>query len=139
MSEQASASLRRDKRDRKRVVQADNVFFRQFPDRQYRVRLASPVEIRQKALNGGLPPRSRGLRWFLAIWCPATATAAPARRICLFIPNRENADTNLYEGTAHAVFDYAAESSLNLVSRMASVAELLITELCQEEKFEEAW
>jgi hypothetical protein len=91
--------------DRKRVVRDYNMFFQRHQDRQYRVRRASPVEIRQKELNGGLPTLPQGLSWFLVIWSPARG-----RRICLFIPNREDVATDLDEGTAHAVFDYAADA-----------------------------
>lgn len=88
-------------------------------DCRYRLRRASPVEIR------GLPTLPAGWQWFLAIWSPerATATAAPGRRLCLFIPSRENADTNLDEGAAQVIFEYAAASCPDFVSRMASTAE----------------
>jgi hypothetical protein len=91
--------------DHKRVVRDDDRFFRNHPDRQYRVRRTSPVEVRQKALNGGLPTLPQGLHWFLVI-----CNAAPGRRIALFIPNREDAATDLDEGTAHVVLDYAADA-----------------------------
>ena len=101
------------------------MFFKRFPDRQYRVRRASAVEIRQKQVNGGLPPLPAGWQWFLAIWspAPATARAAPGRRLCLLLPSRENADTNLDDAAAYAVFDNAAASCPDLVARMASTAE----------------
>ena len=111
-----------DDRDRRRVVRGDDKFFRKNPGRQYRLRRAARCEIRQKELNGGLPPlplAGSGF-WRSGAPQPATATAAPGRRLCLFIPSRENADTNLDEGAAQVIFEYAAASCPNLVARMAA-------------------
>ena len=82
-------------RDRKRVVRDDDKFFKRNPDRQYRIRRASPVEIRQKELNGGLPTLPQGWGWFLVVrniapgagwpcsfrtWRTHTPTSTRARR-----------------------------------------------------------
>ena len=86
-----------DARDRKRVVRDDDRFFQRHPNRRYRIRRAAPVEIRQKRLNGGLPPLPQGFSWFLVIW-----RTEPGRRIALFAPHLDDADT------AHAVFAHVA-------------------------------
>ena len=75
-----------DVSDRKRVVRDDDQFFKRNPDRQHRVRRASPVEIREKRINGGLPTLPPGQGWFLALW-----NIAQGRRVALFVPNLEDA------------------------------------------------
>jgi len=105
--------------DRKRVKRDDDKFF-QRQDRQYRVRRASAVEISEKRLNGGLPPLPQDWRWYLVI-----RDVAPGRRIALFVPNLEDATTDVDEGVAHCLFDYAAAScpydrNVASASRMAA-------------------
>ena len=105
-----------DASDRKRMKRDDDDFFA--AGRQYRVRRAAAVEIRQKQANGGLPPLPPGQCWFMALW-----NLAPGRRVCLFIPNRPDVDTNLSEGEAHAVFDIAMEGTPDLGQSLSSAAE----------------
>jgi len=93
-------SGRKSDGDRKPVVRDDDLFFEHHPDRQYRIRRASPVEVREKQLNGGLPPLPPGLRWFMVI-----RNVAPGRRIAPFAPHLEDAETDTDEETARAVFD----------------------------------
>jgi len=92
-----------DARDRKRVVRDDDQFFKRNPQRQYRVRRAAPVEVRQKQNNGGLPPLPQGWRWFLAL-----RNIAEGRRVALFAPHLDDADTDVDEGTARDVFNHVA-------------------------------
>ena len=107
-----------DARERRSVKRDDDEFFEHHPDRQYRVRRAAAVEIRQKQFNGGLPPLAPGDRWFLALW-----NLAPGRRVCLFIANRPDVDTNLTDGEAQAVFDLAMEGVPDLGQSLSSAAE----------------
>ena len=96
--------------DRKRVVRDDDAFFKRNPQRRYRIRRVSPVEVRQKRLNGGLPTLPQGLCWFLVIRhrkCEP-GSPAPGRRIALFAPHLDDAETDVDEDTAHAVFDHVA-------------------------------
>ncbi len=86
--------------DRKHVVADDDLFFEQHPDRKYRIRRASPVEVRQ---HGALPALPQGQE-FLAIWSPE-----PGRRIGLLTSNREDVATDLDEKLAHCIFDILAD------------------------------
>ena len=56
------------KRDFERAVHDDHRFFEQHPDRQYRIRRATPAEIREREINTGkLPPLPPDWRWFMTI------------------------------------------------------------------------
>jgi len=92
-----------DAGDRKRTVADDDRFFRKHPERRYRVRRASPIEVRENQLNGGLPTLPQGHDWFVAIWTPE-----PGRRISLLTANRKDADTDFDERMAHRIFDILA-------------------------------
>ena len=98
-----------DVSDRKRVVRDDDHFFKRNPDRPHRVRRASPVEIREKRINGGLPTLPQGWGWFLAL-----CNIAEGRRVALFVPNLEDATTDVDEDVAHCPFDYAAATCPDL-------------------------
>jgi hypothetical protein len=87
-----------------RVTHADRLFFERHPDRKHRLRLASRAEIEQEELLRGA-----------VLWAPppcrifaAVRNVAPGVRLKLMIRGVEDAETDLDEATALAIFEAAA-------------------------------
>ena len=86
------------------VSQADRRFFVRRPDRQHRVRLASRAEIEQVKIAGGEPMTAPpGCRFFTVVRNIATGA-----RMRFLVLNREDAETDLPETMARAIWEAAA-------------------------------
>ncbi len=87
-----------------RVTQADRRFFERFPDRQHRVRLTSAAELEQQTILDGKPPFiPDGCRCFTLI-----RNIAPGARMRLFWTAPADAETDLSEEIARAIYERAA-------------------------------
>jgi hypothetical protein len=103
-----------------RASQSDRRFFERFPNRQHRIRLASRAEIEQEELLRGA-----------VLWAPppcrifaAVRNVAPGVRLKLMIRGVEDAETDLDEATALAIFEAAATPrTWEVVSQMERAAE----------------
>lgn len=82
------------------AIQADGQFFKRFPQRYHRVRLASQAEISQQELLAGRPISSpKNSRAFVAVRC-----IAPGVRLRLFAYRAEGFQTDPDEATAREFF-----------------------------------
>jgi hypothetical protein len=87
-----------------RITQADAKFFQRFLDRKHRVRLTSRAEIEQREIVEGKsfspPPFCRA---YIAV-----KQIVQGIRLRLFVYGLENADTDMDEATARAIYESAA-------------------------------
>ncbi|MET4794676.1 hypothetical protein ABIF64_006854 [Bradyrhizobium japonicum] len=87
-----------------RVTQADRLFFERRPDRRHRVRLASQAELEQCELMEGRPTSPPpGCRVFTIV-----RNIAPGARLRLYTYGLEDAETDLSEAVALAIYEAAA-------------------------------
>jgi len=83
-----------------RVTQADRLFVDRRPDRQHPFRLASQAEInQQKLFDSKPPPIPSGCRLFTVV-----RGISPDARMCPYLPNLEDARTDLSGGVARRIF-----------------------------------
>ena len=87
------------------MTQADRLFFERFPTRQYRVRLATQAEIRERQILENLPAVPNGLRFFIAV-----RQVAPCIRMRAMVVMPEDADTDMPEHRCRAIFQRVAGS-----------------------------
>ena len=104
----------------RQTLEALRRFFERRPDGNHRVRLACQAEISQHKIIDSrpmtIPP---GWRIFTVI-----RNIAPGFRLCLFIPNLEDAEPDLDEAAAREVFEWVAEPYREVESQMCRAAGL---------------
>ncbi|SCB48403.1 hypothetical protein GA0061098_101332 [Bradyrhizobium shewense] len=84
-----------------RVVESDHRFFERFPDRQYRVRLASQAEIETNAIIEGDKITVAPDRQIYV----AVKSVAPRTNLRLIIVGPRDADTDIPEDLAQALYE----------------------------------
>lgn len=90
-----------------KITLGDAMFFKRFPYRSHRVRLASTAELEQNTLVTGVadPTPAAGHRYFVAV-----RQVAPGFRLRLFAESFDDADVDMSESEAKQVFDFVARS-----------------------------
>ena len=88
------------------ITQADRAFFLRRPERQHRVRISHPAEIEQLRIVSGKPTKvPTECRHFTVIRNVATGV-----RMRLLVTYHADAETDLPEEVAHAIFERACAS-----------------------------
>lgn len=90
-----------------RVVSADAAFFERFPWRPHRVRYAARAELEANAAALGVEKikTEHGRRWFAVV-----RQIEPGVRSRLFVQNADDAEPDMDEDQAHAVYDWLARN-----------------------------
>lgn len=84
------------------TIEADRRFFERRPDRNFRVRLASPAECESLRIHDGHTV-DEGSRWYTAV-----RQVRPGWRLRAFTLGLEGLETDILEETCREVYEHAA-------------------------------